>query len=471
MNPDLYPYFSILLVDDEPEALMGCEFMLQSAGITNLLTCQDSTEVMLTVEQQNIGMVLLDLSMPYITGDELLCKLTENHPDIPVIIITGLNQIETAIKCMQSGAFDYLVKPVEETRLVSAVKRAIELSELKQEYSAFKRHVFTNKLNKPDAFTDLVTRNSTMLSLMHYMETIGTTHRPVLITGETGTGKELAARAIHNICARKGEFVAINIAGLDDIMFSDTLFGHVQGAFTGAQTNRGGFIEKAAGGTLFLDEIGDMPMQSQIKLLRLLQEHEYFPIGADAAKPMEARIITATNQNLQELQSKGKFRTDLYYRLMTHTVHLPALRDRIDDIPLLVNHFLEQAAAALNKTVPTVPCELYTLLSTYHFPGNVRELEAMVFEALNNHNSRMLSCKCFKEHIQAHRDTAPDTVIKDSPQKSPFNYFSKLPTLAEAPRMLITEALQRTNGNQSIAANLLGISRSGFNKAIKRYGL
>lgn len=471
MIDDLYPARAILLVDDEAEALMGCEFLLESAGINNTVSTQDSRTVMQTVAQEDIGMVLLDLSMPHVTGEELLPQLVEQHPDVPVIIITGLNKVETAIQCMQAGAFDYLVKPIEETRLVSSVKRGIEISELRQEYSAFKTRILSNKLERPEAFAALVTANQTMHALFHYMETIGKTLRPVLITGETGTGKELAAQAIHDLSGRSGEFVAVNIAGLDDTVFSDTLFGHTKGAFTGADAPRDGFIEKAGGGTLFLDEIGDMPLQSQIKLLRLLQEQEYFPVGADAAKPLEARIVAATNQDLQDLQSEGRFRTDLYYRLRTHTVHLPALRERIDDIPLLVNHFLEQAAESLTKSVPTVPRELYTLLATYDFPGNIRELESMVFEAVSHHHSHMLSCQSFKAHIENHRRSEARQVDTASPENAPFAYFSKLPTLAEAPRLLIAEAMQRAEGNRSIAANLLGISRSGLSKAIKRYEL
>ena len=471
MINDLYPSRAILLVDDEAEALMGCEFLLESAGITNTISCQDSRTVMQTVQDKDIGMVLLDLSMPYVTGEELLPQLVEHHPDVPIIIITGLNKMETAIQCMQAGAFDYLVKPIEETRLISSVKRGIELGEIKQEYSAFRNRILTDKLEMPEVFAALVTANNTMHALFHYMVTIGKTQRPVLITGETGTGKELAAQAIHDLSERSGAFVAVNIAGLDDAVFSDTLFGHIRGAFTGADAHRAGFIEKAAGGTLFLDEIGDMPMQSQIKLLRLLQEQEYFPVGADAAKPLEARIVAATNQDLQTLQAEGRFRTDLYYRLKTHTVHLPALRDRIDDIPLLVNHFLEQAADALNKSVPTVPRELYTLLATYHFPGNIRELEAMVFEAVSHHSAHMLSCQSFREHMHTHRGAEPQRAHMTIPGHAPFTYFAKLPTLAEAPRLLITEAMQRAEGNRSIAANLLGISRSGLSKAIKRYEL
>lgn len=471
MNPDRFPLHPILLIDDEQEALMGCEFMLEVAGLTHIQTCQDSREVMTIMQQHPISAILLDLSMPYITGRDLLPQLVERYPDTPIIIVTGMNEVETAIECMKDGAFDYLLKPVDETRLISALRRAIDLGELQREYTSFKDRVFSSTLEHPEAFTGMITRNRTMFALFQYMETIAVTNRPVLITGETGTGKELTARALHQLSGRSGAFVALNIAGLDDTVFSDTLFGHVKGAFTGADVSRPGLIQKATGGTLFLDEIGDMPVASQIKLLRLLQEKEYFPIGADAAKPLEARIVTATNRDLQQLQTEGTFRSDLYYRLKTHAIALPPLRRRLDDLPLLIDSFLEQAAESLNKPVPTIPRELYNLLATYHFPGNIRELEAMIFEALSRHNSHMLSCATLREHIRAHTQDQDLHPHLPTPETAPFTYFDRLPTLSEAPRLLILEALKRCEGNRSMAANLLGITRSGLSKAIKRYGL
>ena len=235
------------------------------------------------------------------------------------------------------------------------------------------------------AFAEIVTQNPTMHALFRYVEAIARSPQPVLITGETGTGKELMARAVHRLAAPRGDFVAVNVAGLDDQVFSDTLFGHTRGAFTGADRPREGLITRAEDGTLFLDEIGDLAAVSQVKLLRLLQEGTYYPLGADRPRQSRARVVVATNRDVVQDVQAGTFRKDLYYRLRAHHVQLPPLRARRDDLALLVTHCLAKAATALHKPVPTPPLALYQLLHTYTFPGNVRELEAMVFDAVARH--------------------------------------------------------------------------------------
>ncbi|MDZ7767137.1 MAG: sigma 54-interacting transcriptional regulator [Melioribacteraceae bacterium] len=222
------------------------------------------------------------------------------------------------------------------------------------------------------------------------MEAIAKTNLPVLITGETGTGKELIANAIHKVSGRKGELVPVNVAGVDDNLFSDTLFGHKKGAFTGAEIERKGLIERAEDGTLFLDEIGDLNIESQVKLLRLLQEGQFYPLGSDIAKLSNARIIVATNRSIKSLQSSNTFREDLYYRLRSHHINIPPLRERKKDIPYLIDFFLIRAAKELGKTKPRPPKELYTLLSNYHFPGNIRELEGIIYDAVSLHKSGIL---------------------------------------------------------------------------------
>lgn len=465
-----YPRLPILIVDDQENAVRGCEYTLRTAGINHTLPCMDGRQVTRVMRECEVGVVLLDLYMPHIAGEELLHRLAREHPEVPVIVITGANQIETAVSCMKAGAFDYMLKPVEENRMISGVKRAIEMRELRREYDAFKQRVLANELERPEAFAPIVTQSPTMRSIFQYLETISKTDRPVLITGETGVGKELVARAIHELSECPGRFVAVNIAGLDDTMFSDTLFGHQKGAFTGAGDERRGLIEHAAEGTLFLDEIGDMNAASQIKLLRLLQEHEYFPLGADAPKRIDARVVVATNKTLPELRGNNEFRTDLYYRLQTHHVHVPPLRERKEDIPLLADHFLERASQAQGKSRPTCPPELYDLLASYHFPGNIRELESMVFDAVSRHHSKVLSMNTFREHIRDRRKDTPPAVVHPRGE-SPYSHLVHLPTLKEASGLLIHEALRRAGGNQSVAAEMLGITRSGLNKAMKRHDI
>ena len=323
MSDSVYPVFPIMLIDDEEQALKSFEMALRSASINNFVTCHDSRDVIPLLQSRDVEVMLLDLRMPHITGEELLPKIISDYPQIPVIVVTGANDVETAVTCMQTGAFDYIVKPAEKSRLVSATRRAIEIRELQRENQILKTHMMSNKLDRPEAFSEIVTNSSKMRSIFQYIEAIASSPRPVLVTGDTGVGKELIARAVHRLSGRDGDFVPVNVAGLDDNVFADTLFGHKKGAYTDAREARAGLIEKAGGGTLFLDEIGDLSTASQIKLLRLLQEGEYFPLGSDMAKRSTARVVVATNRDLDDMQSAGRFRKDLYYRLCNHHIEIP----------------------------------------------------------------------------------------------------------------------------------------------------
>jgi DNA-binding NtrC family response regulator len=469
MNESIYPHFPVMMVDDEAQAINSFEMTLRSANMNNFIRCHDSRDVMALLSSQEIEVILLDLRMPHISGEELLPMITADYPEIPVVVVTGSNDVDTAVKCMQQGAFDYILKPVEKSRLIGGVKRAVELRELQRENQLLKAHVLSDRLQRPEAFSEIITISTAMRSIFQYIEAIASSPRPVLITGETGVGKELVAKAIHKLSNRVGEFVPVNVAGLDDHVFADTLYGHKKGAFTDAREARSGLIERAAGGTLFLDEIGDLSTTSQVKLLRLLQEGEFFPLGSDVAKRSNARTVVATNLNLEALQSSGQFRKDLYYRLCDHQIHIPPLRSRREDLPVLVEHFLEKASKTLDKNKPTPPAELITLLSTYHFPGNIRELESMIFDAVSSHKSGKLSMDLFKAHTgKAHPYPRIDSE-ESIPQKRPLIGFSdQLPTLKQIEQLLIDEAMKRSNGNQSIAALSLGISRQALNKRLKK---
>ena len=469
MTESVYPHFPVMMVDDEAQAINSFEMALRSANMNNFIRCHDSRDVMALLSSQEIEVMLLDLRMPHISGEELLPMITADYPEIPVVVVTGSNDVDTAVKCMQNGAFDYILKPVEKSRLIGGVKRAVELRELQRENQLLKAHVLSDKLERPDAFSEIITTSTAMRSIFQYIEAIAGSPRPVLITGETGVGKELVAKAIHRLSNRKGDFVPVNVAGLDDHVFADTLFGHKKGAFTDAREARSGLIERAAGGTLFLDEIGDLSPTSQVKLLRLLQEGEFFPLGSDMAKRSNARIVVATNQDLDALQSSGQFRKDLYYRLCDHRIHIPPLRSRREDLAALAAHFLDKASNALGKKRPTAPPELVTLLSTYHFPGNVRELESMIFDAVSSHKSGKLSMELLKSHIsKAHPFSRTDAEEPLPEKRSPIGFSDQLPTLKEIEQLLIDEAMKRSNGNQSIAALSLGISRQALNKRLKK---
>ncbi|MCU0613785.1 MAG: sigma-54 dependent transcriptional regulator [Desulfobacterales bacterium] len=469
MNDKSNPINPILIVDDELSILLAIDTTLQLSGFNNIITCQDSREVNHILQNKNVELILLDLNMPHVDGETLLDRIHQEYPDIPVIIVTGVVDVDTAVHCMKVGAFDYIVKPVEEGRLLATVNRALDFLELKRENLALKQRILKEDLENPEAFKDIITKDKKMFSIFQYIESIAGSSQPVLIQGETGVGKELIARAVHRLSRPKGNFVAVNVAGLDDNVFSDTLFGHVKGAFTGADRDRSGLIEKASSGTLFLDEIGDLSSSSQVKLLRLLQEREYFPLGLDEPRKTNARIVASTLADLKSLEHAGKFRKDLNYRLSIHQIHMPPLKERKQDIRLLTDHFLKLAAAELGKKPPTPPEELYTLLSTYCFPGNIRELQSMVFDAVSRHKSKVLSMDVFKAHIHREQESRnPRKIVKDPENSYPIAITGDFPTIKEVTLWLISEAMNRSDGNQSIAAGMLGISQQALSKRLKK---
>jgi two-component system response regulator HydG len=365
---------------------------------------------------------------------------------------------------------DYGGKPciLALTRDITERKQAEEA--LQMEVTSLKEHLLTDQLKHEEAFSSIVTRSKLMRAIFQYVEAIAESEQPVLITGETGVGKELIAGTIHTVSGRKGELVAINVAGLDDMMFSDTLFGHRKGAYTGADQSREGLIARASGGTLFLDEIGDLNESSQVKLLRLLQERTYYPLGSDMPREADVRVIVATNQNIQGLIAKGRFRKDLYYRLRAHQIHIPPLRERKDDIPLLLQYFIDEAATSLKKKRPTPTLELLQLLTAYGFPGNVRELRAMVYDALARDKSGNLSIESIREFIRKDKvsvfSAAP--LLSSGDAEAVFPIFGRFPTLKEFEQLLIGEAMERSNRNRGTAALLLGMTRQALNKRLNR---
>ncbi len=462
VDTSLFPHFPVLIIDDDPITLETVDFILHSNGVNNTIMCSDSRKIMKILSRQAVSVILLDLIMPHISGEELLSRITEQYPEAPVIIITGVQEIEVAVTCMKSRAYDYILKPLDETRLITSVSRAIEYREVQTEIKLLKGRLFAESLENPDDFSDIVTQNRTMFAIFRYVEAVAKSAYPVLITGETGVGKSLLAEAIHKSSMRAGGIIHLNVSGLKNSTFADKLFGRQK---SGRSRGKEGLLKTAANGTVFLNDIADLKPESQLLLLRLIQEKEYFPAGEDVPVRMETRIIAATHQDLKSLTEKEKFRKDLFYRLYQHHIHFPALRERPEDVPLLIDHFLEAAAAEYKKKKPTPPPQLTDLLSNYDFPGNVRELKSMIYDSVAVHQSKMLSMKIIKEYVGKDASARRSRLLK--PFKKDYFYVSSwdlLPTIKEITNVLVAEALRRADGNKSVAAQMLGVTRQTISK-------
>jgi len=473
MPNHLNPINPILIVDDERSALDGFEIALHTTGFNNVITCQDSREVISILGSTQVDLVLLDLIMPHVSGDKLIEEIKKTCPELPILVITAVSEINSVVSCMKKGASDYILKPVEKEQLKSRVAKALEMVELERENTRLRQGLLTGPLQNPEVFSGIITSDPQMLSIFRYCEAVAGSSKPILVTGDTGTGKELIARAIHDLSRRSGEFVAVNIAAFDDSVFADTLFGHVRGAYTGADKARKGLVEKAGRGTLFLDEIGDLSLTSQVKLLRLLQEQEFSPVGSDRVKHSSIRVVASTHRDLTALKSEGLFREDLYYRLITHHVNLPPLKERPGDIKLLLDHFLYVESLELGRKRPTYHPEVVTLLKIYSFPGNIREFQAVVVDALAKHTSRMLSSRVFKEYItsprgQASENQGQEFLSLEALTFDPDHVPELKQAIAKVTEKLIHLAMEKTGGNQTMAARILGISQQSLSVKIKR---
>ncbi|HET97960.1 MAG TPA: sigma-54-dependent Fis family transcriptional regulator [Desulfurivibrio alkaliphilus] len=468
---DNYPNWPILLVDDEEHTLASFDIALKSHGLTNTIRCPDGRRVRDLVAGQEIEIILLDLIMPHVSGQEILAWLNEHHPEIPVIVVTGVNEVETAVNCMQQGAFDYIVKPVSVERLLPSVNRALEVRRLRRENSRLADRFFRPELRHPEVFSPIITEHPKMQKIFQYCEAVAESRQPVLITGEDGVGKEEIAKALHRLSRRRGRMVTAKVAGLDEQHFADTLFGHVKGAFPGADKTRPGLVEKAKGGTLFIDEIGDISPESQLKLLRLVENGEYCPLGSEQVKSSDARILVASQRDVNALVEEGGMRRDLYHRLSTHHIHLPPLRERSDDIPLLLDHFLGEAAKEFRKKKPVYHQEIIPLLKNYYFPGNVKELREMAFDAMSGHRARLLRTETFIKAVKgrlASQGLWGQGVPSATLDSEWIQKLDRLPTLKAAALILVQEALRRSGNNQRVAASLLGITPQALNQRLKR---
>lgn len=460
---------AILIVDDDAVSRELVEVNLRGLGFGSILTAENGSQALQIVSERPVAAMVLDLFMPGLSGFDVLEQMNEEFPWIPVIVVTVSDSVDAAVQCMRRGAFDFMTKPLDRNRLGSAINHAIRVRDLEDRLVMMgEPRGEPDGLANPDVFQGIVTASQRMRAIFQYIEAIAPSPHAVLVTGESGTGKELVARVVHDLSGRNGSFVPVNVAGLDDAMFTDTLFGHRRGAFTGAERNRGGLVERADGGTLFLDEIGDLEVKSQIKLLRLLQEGEYYPLGADEPSFARVRIVAATNADLVERQRSGVFRKDLYYRLISHLIQIPPLRERREDIPLLARHFVRQYAATMKRPIPEITPAVEEILSQYDFPGNVRELQSMVADAVSRARGDALPVSVLQEYIdrheQRHAEDGRDDAV-DSPGQR-FSWRGPFPRLDEVEEFLIAEALRRSGKNQTAAARLLGISQSTLSRRL-----
>ncbi|USD38955.1 MULTISPECIES: sigma-54 dependent transcriptional regulator [Ferrimonas] len=453
---------NLLLVDDESQWLRTLSMTLNRlVPEANVDTCVDSRQVMNRLDTKDYALVLLDLTMPFHSGEELLESIRNQYPNTRVIIVTGVNEVDTAVRCMKRGAYDYFIKTGDVDDLAISVRRALEVVGLERSYQHVKDSFLTKELSQPQAFNHILTCEPAMLDRLRYLEALAISPEPILITGESGSGKDQFAKALHLLSCADAPFVSINLAGLNLSTIEATLFGQIRGALGADEPARAGLVHSAADGVLYLDEIGDLPLEAQSKLLDLLQHRQYYPLGSDRPQPVRCRIVASTQHDLLALKQAGKFRNDLLYRLRSHRINLPPLRDRPLDLTMLINHFIEMAANEMQRTAPLQPRDLADKLRGYQFPGNLQELKGMVFDAVSRSDDTHLNVAPFLEAINELNGSA-------APIDQQLRFPDKLPTLAEAGKALIDEAMSRTANNQTAAAQMLGISQSALSRRIAK---
>jgi len=449
----------ILVIDDEKSILDLLSAVFEKEGYL-VETCLSATRAVELIETQDFDMIISDIKMPRMSGMELLRYVRDKRPDIPIVMITAYGTIKQAVEALKAGAMDYIVKPFDVDELKIIVAQGLEKKRLEEENLFLKR-----ELKEKYDFENMIGKSRTMKEIYGLIEKVAQTDSTVMIEGESGTGKEMAARAIHYLSSRRDRpFVSINCGALPENLLESELFGHVKGAFTGAVANKKGMFEVAEKGTLFLDEVGEMSPWTQVKLLRALQERKIRRVGGTGEVPVDVRIIAATNQNLKKKIKEGTFREDLFYRLNVISFEMPPLRKRKEDIPLLVNHFLEKYCRRLGRPMKRLAPEVVRIFETYSWPGNVRELENVV--------ERIVA---IEERETVTKESLPKEMLVPSvqpgavPSLEPgFNLNAVIDGITAG---YVKQALQASGGQLKEAAGLLGINYRSLRYLIEKHGL
>jgi DNA-binding NtrC family response regulator len=456
----------ILVVDDESKMRRLLQMFFEEDGYS-VVQAETGEEALQLVNTSRVDLMICDMRMPRMNGIELLHRIKSMHADLPVIIMTAYGEVKTAVEAMRLGAENYVTKPLDMEELRILASRAMEKMSLIKENIHLKA-----ELDSRFQVSDIVGKSKKMQDVFHLIEQVAATNTTVLITGESGTGKELVARAVHSKSPRSSKpFVVVNCAALAEHLLESELFGHVKGAFTGAHSDRQGRFELADGGTLFLDELALMSIPLQGKLLRVLQEREFQPVGSTQTVKVDVRIIGATNKDLERLLEEKAFREDLYYRLNVVEIHLPPLRERKEDIPPLLEHCIANFNRELGKNIQGISDEGLKLLTGYDWPGNVRELENVIERAMVLGKSEVLDIDNLPSQIMRPRpgvDPAQD--LYDS-LELPSDGLLLTDTVEEIEKRLIKQALEKTNGNKTKAAGLLGVTRKIMRYKTEKYGL
>jgi DNA-binding NtrC family response regulator len=456
---------SILVVDDEEVVCRSCERILTEAGheVSYLL---DSTAAVQRIADGDYDVVILDIMMPKVSGLEILQAVKEERPEVDVIMVTGLSQIETAVLSMKLGALDYLAKPFDPDELTMVVARALEGQKLLRENVRLR-----NEVSSKYRFENIIGSSPSMQQVYGLIAKGAPTNSTILLRGESGTGKELIARAIHYNSLRSSKpFVAVDCGSLSEGLLESELFGHVKGSFTGAVSDKKGLFEVADGGTLFLDEIGNIPPSTQAKLLRVIQEREFKAVGGTKTKRTNIRLITATNKDLREMTAQGTFRDDLYYRLNIFPIAIPPLRERKEDIPGLAFHFLKIFSADLEKTVTQISVDAMNLLVNYDWPGNVRELENTIHRAAILTGDDVI----WQGHLVNIIETEPclDVDIpRTNEELKDARKAIREKAVERIERLFVLDALKRNDWNATRAAEETGMQRPNFQALMKKHHL